>query len=68
MNLAARRVLPCLIDVGTDNAALRDLDMYMGLHQPRLTDNAAYMDILDEVSGLVGGRQGADTMVVALFC
>ena len=46
-----RRVLPCVIDVGTDNAALRDLDMYMGLHQPRLTDHGTYMDILDEVRG-----------------
>lgn len=40
-----------MIDVGTDNAALRDLDMYMGLHQPRLTDHGTYMDILDEVRG-----------------
>ena len=45
-----RRVLPCLIDVGTDNPALRDLDLYMGLHQPRPTDHNLYMEIVDEVS------------------
>ena len=47
--LCGRRVLPCVIDVGTDNLALRDLDLYMGLHQPRLTDQNLYMEILDEV-------------------
>ena len=44
-----RRVLPCVIDVGTDNEALQNLDLYMGLHQPRITDQDLYRDIMDEV-------------------
>ena len=36
------RVLPCVIDVGTNNEALRNDPMYMGLQQPRLTGNAYY--------------------------
>jgi len=44
-----RRVLPCVIDVGTDNEALQNLDLYMGLHQPRITDQDLYRDIVDEV-------------------
>ena len=47
--MRGRRVLPCVIDVGTDNLALRDLDLYMGLHQPRCTDQNLYMEIVDEV-------------------
>ena len=31
-----RRILPCVIDVGTDNQALRADKVYMGLDQPRL--------------------------------
>ena len=42
-------MLPCVIDVGTDNEQLRDRDLYMGLHQPRLTDHQAYVEIVDEV-------------------
>ena len=44
-----RRVLPCVVDVGTDNESLQNLDLYMGLHQPRITDQELYRDIMDEV-------------------
>ena len=36
------RVLPCVIDVGTNNEALRNDPMYMGLQHPRLTGNEYY--------------------------
>lgn len=36
------RVLPCVIDVGTDNEALRNDPMYMGLQHPRLKGDAYY--------------------------
>lgn len=36
------RVLPCVIDVGTDNEALRNDPMYMGLQHPRLQGDAYY--------------------------
>lgn len=42
------KVLPCVIDVGTDNAALRNDPLYVGLNQPRL-DGPAYYEIMDEV-------------------
>jgi hypothetical protein len=35
--------------VGTDNESLQNLDLYMGLHQPRITDQELYRDIMDEV-------------------
>ena len=54
--LCRRRVLPCVIDVGTDNVALRELDLYMGLHQPRLRDHNLYMETLDEFVDAVMGR------------
>jgi len=65
-----RRVLPCVIDVGTDNEALQNLDLYMGLHQPRITDQDLYRDIMDEVGaasafkgflGASGARAAAAT-------
>lgn len=37
-----------MIDVGTDNLALRNDEYYLGLHQPRINGNH-YYDILDEV-------------------
>lgn len=36
------RVLPCVIDVGTDNEALRNDPMYMGLPHPRLQGDAYF--------------------------
>ena len=39
------RVLPCVIDVGTDNEALRNDPMYMGLQHPRLQGDA-YFEVL----------------------
>jgi len=50
-----RRVLPCVIDVGTDNAALRNDPWYMGLKQPRLTGDA-YYETMDEFVTAVMGR------------
>lgn len=34
--------MPCVIDVGTNNEALREDPMYMGLQHPRLTGNDYY--------------------------
>eukprot|EP00879_Flechtneria_rotunda_P011896 GHRR01012425.1.p1 GENE.GHRR01012425.1~~GHRR01012425.1.p1 ORF type:complete len:369 (+),score=91.49 GHRR01012425.1:486-1592(+) len=42
------KVLPCVVDVGTDNVALRSDPLYCGLTRPRLT-GPAYYEILDEV-------------------
>lgn len=42
------RVLPCVIDVGTDNKLLQNHPLYMGLHQPRITDQKLYMEVMDE--------------------
>ncbi|MBA4175951.1 MAG: NAD-dependent malic enzyme [Leptothrix sp. (in: Bacteria)] len=39
--------LPVMLDVGTNNAALRDDPLYLGLAQPRLTGQA-YDDLVDE--------------------
>jgi hypothetical protein len=43
-----RAVLPCVIDVGTDNEALRNDPVYCGLNQPRLS-GSEYYEVLDEV-------------------
>ena len=42
------RVLPCVIDVGTNNEELRNDPMYLGLKRPRITGQE-YYDIIDEV-------------------
>jgi hypothetical protein len=42
------QVLPCVIDVGTDNVVLRADPLYCGLNMARLT-GTAYYDIVDEV-------------------
>lgn len=49
------RVLPCVVDVGTDNEALRNDPWYMGLRQPRLTGNDYYA-VMDEFVEAVMGR------------
>lgn len=41
-------VLPCVIDVGTNNEALRNDPLYMGLAQPRIK-GPEYFAIIDEV-------------------
>lgn len=45
------KVLPCVIDVGTNNAALRADPLYCGLDQPRIT-GPAYYELVDEVRGI----------------
>jgi malate dehydrogenase (decarboxylating) len=40
-------VLPIVIDVGTNNEALRNHPLYVGLNQPRL-EGAAYFEVMDE--------------------
>ncbi|KMZ74215.1 Malic enzyme [Zostera marina] len=42
-----RRVLPVMLDVGTNNKKLLDDSLYLGLRQPRL-DGDAYLSIVDE--------------------
>lgn len=58
-------MLPCVLDVGTNNAALAADPWYMGLQQPRLTGDA-YLEVVDEVGeGLgCGGRGGRGGMGV----
>jgi len=50
------RVLPCVIDVGTDNQTLQNHGLYMGLHQARVTDQNLYFAVLDEFVRAVMGR------------
>ncbi|KAK9828988.1 hypothetical protein WJX72_003247 [[Myrmecia] bisecta] len=49
------RVLPVVIDVGTDNEQLRNDPLYMGLAQPRLK-GPEYFEIVDEFVAAVMGR------------
>ncbi|KAL4857038.1 NAD-dependent malic enzyme 2 [Chlorella vulgaris] len=49
------RVLPCVIDVGTNNELLRNEPWYMGLKQPRLRGDA-YYEVIDEFVTAVMGR------------
>ncbi|CAM9795216.1 unnamed protein product [Pylaiella littoralis] len=41
------RVLPCVIDVGTNNEKLRDDPSYLGLNQPRL-EGDEFLQVVDE--------------------
>ena len=41
------RVLPVVVDVGTNNVELREDPLYLGLKRPRLT-GAAYYEVVDE--------------------
>jgi hypothetical protein len=41
------RVLPVVLDVGTNNVRLREHPLYPGLHQPRLS-GPAYVEFVDE--------------------
>lgn len=49
------RVLPAVIDVGTNNETLRNDPWYCGLKQPRLTGDA-YYEVIDEFVKAVMGR------------
>ncbi len=42
-----QKVLPILLDVGTDNEELREKPWYLGLHRPRITGDD-YLEFLDE--------------------
>lgn len=53
--IAPHRVLPCVIDVGTDNADLLEDEYYLGLRQPRLKGDA-YVDLIDEFMHAIYGR------------
>ncbi|KAK9792672.1 hypothetical protein WJX73_006593 [Symbiochloris irregularis] len=50
-----RKVLPCVVDVGTDNVPLRADPLYMGIDSPRLKGDE-YYDIMDEFVKAVMGR------------
>ena len=49
------RVLPCVIDVGTNNQTLLNDPYYIGLKQPRLTGDD-YYQVVDEFVAAVMGR------------
>jgi malate dehydrogenase (oxaloacetate-decarboxylating) len=44
--LHPRRVIPVVLDVGTDNPALLDEDMYLGIRHPRVRDGR-YDELID---------------------
>ncbi len=50
--IAPAACLPVMLDVGTDNAALREDPFYLGLRQPRL-QGEAYDTLLEEFVGAV---------------
>ena len=50
-----RRVLPVVLDVGTDNKALREDPLYMGLRHARV-DDKEYYNFLDEFVAAVMAR------------
>eukprot|EP00891_Asterochloris_glomerata_P006016 jgi/Astpho2/6016/Aster-03973 len=50
-----RKVLPCVLDVGTNNEQLRKDPMYMGLDQARL-EGDEYYQIVDEFMSAVSAR------------
>lgn len=49
------RLLPVVIDVGTDNEALREDPLYLGLRQPRLR-GAPYFAVVDEWVAAIRSR------------
>jgi malate dehydrogenase (oxaloacetate-decarboxylating)(NADP+) len=53
--IAPHRVLPVVIDVGTDNEELRNDKFYLGVSQPRLKGDA-YFHMLDEFMAAVRFR------------
>jgi len=50
-----KRVLPCVIDVGTDNKKLRDDPRYLGLKHPRL-EGDEYYAVIDEFMAAINLR------------
>lgn len=50
-----RKVLPCMLDAGTDNASLRENPWYLGLPQPRLRGDA-YFSLVHEFVNAVHWR------------
>jgi malic enzyme len=56
--IAPHRVMPAVLDVGTDNLELRDDRDYLGVRAPRL-EGSEYFDAVDEVRGWgVGSGEG----------
>jgi malate dehydrogenase (oxaloacetate-decarboxylating)(NADP+) len=53
--IAPERCLPLMIDVGTDNTALREAPFYPGLQQPRAR-GAAYDALIDEIVAAIRER------------
>lgn len=45
--IAPHRVMPVILDVGTDNPNLLNDERYLGIREPRLTGDA-YMEVVDE--------------------
>ena len=50
-------MLPVVVDVGTDNAALRRDPMYIGLDRPRLQGDA-YYEVGAGIAGCIGFKVG----------
>ena len=53
--IAPHRVLPVMLDVGTNNKALLEDDEYVGIRQPRL-EGDEYFDMVDEFMAAVFAR------------
>ena len=54
-----RRILPCVIDVGTDNEQLRADPVYMGLNQPRIK-GPEYVEVCSSLQQLFVPSPEAD--------